>query len=147
VKFNDDVGRPRGEFILNVFRGGELIEQYRDANLVVDSSKPTLAKLLGGTVANNSVTQIAFGTSGTSPAPGNTSITSPYQKAIDTVTYPASNQVSFNFSLGTGEANGMGILEFGLLTTAGALFARKVRTSALNKDTDLTLSGSWIISF
>lgn len=147
VIFNDDVGRPRGEFILNVYRGGELIEQYRDANLVVDSSKPTLAKLLGGNVANNSVTQIAFGTSGAAPAAGNTAITNPYAKTIDTVTYPASNQVSFNFSLGTGEANSMAILEFGLLTTAGALFARKVRTTALNKESDLTLSGSWIISF
>lgn len=147
MKIADDVGRPRGEFILNVFRGSELIEEYRDANLVVDSSKPTLAKLLGGSVTNNSVTQIAFGTSGSLPAAGNTSITSPFAKAIDTVTYPASNQVSFNFSLGTGEANGKSILEFGLLTAAGVLFARKVRSSALGKESDLTLSGSWIISF
>jgi hypothetical protein len=147
VKLNDDVSRPRGEFILNVFRGSELIEQYRDKNLVVDSSKQVLAKLLGGTVTGNSVTQIGFGTSGTAPDVGNTSITNPFQKAIDSVTYPATNQVSFNFSLGTGEANGKAILEFGLLTAAGALFARKVRAAALNKDTDITLSGSWVISF
>lgn len=151
MNLNDDVGhdlgRPRGEFILNVYRGGELIEEYRDANLVVDGSKQILSRLLGGTVANNSVTQISFGTSGTDPVAGNTSITSPFTKAIDTVTYPSANQVSFNFSLGTGEANGKAVLEFGLLTAAGALFARKTRASALNKESDITLSGSWVISF
>lgn len=147
VKLTDDVSGPRGEFILNIYRGGELVEQYRDANLIVDGYKQLLSRLIGGAVANNSVTQISFGTSGTAPAAGNTAITNPFTKPIDTVTYPAANQVSFNFSLGTAEANGKAILEFGLLSAGNVLFARKVRSTVLNKESDLTLSGSWVITF
>jgi hypothetical protein len=139
--------QPRGEFQLRVYRGGDLVEEWVEKNLIVDGSKFALAHLLGGDVTGNSVKQIAFGTSGTAPASGNTSITNSYPKLIDSVTYPASNQVSFNFSLGTGEANGKAIMEFGLLTEVGTLFARKVRVSALNKESDISLSGSWIISF
>jgi hypothetical protein len=147
VKLTDDVKGPTGRFVLNVFKHGQLIERFEEDNLVVDASKQPLAKLLGGSVTNQSVTQIAFGTNGTAPANSNTAITSPYTKGFDSVTYPASNQVSFNFSLGSTEDNGVAIIEFGLLTAAGALFARKVRSSALNKDTDISFTGSWIISF
>ncbi|HCE08616.1 MAG TPA: hypothetical protein DEQ40_08450, partial [Oxalobacteraceae bacterium] len=75
------------------------------------------------------------------------SITSPFTKALDSVTYPASNQVQFNFSLATTEDNGVAIMEFGLLNGLGALYARIVRSSALNKASDISLSGSWTISF
>jgi len=147
LELADQLSAPTGEFRLRVYRGSELIEEFIEKNLIVDGSKLIHAKLLGGAVANNSVTQISFGTSGTAPASGNTSITNPYTKAIDTVTYPASNQVSFNFSLGTSENNGAAIMEFGLLTAGSALYARKVRAAALSKASDLTLSGSWIITF
>lgn len=147
TQLSDQAPGPTGKFILRVYRGSELVEEFIEDNLVVDGSKLMLSKLLGGSVTNNSVTQISFGTSGTAPAAGNTTITNPYTKAIDTVTYPATGQVSFNFSLGTGEANGKAILEFGLLSGGSALFARKVRATALNKESDLTLSGSWLITF
>lgn len=147
IEFSSQADELRGDFYLRIYRGAELVEEWVEKNQIVDGSKFALSRLLGGAVANNSVTQIAFGTSNAAPAPGNTAITNAYTKAIDTVTYPATNQVSFNFSLGTGEANGTAIMEFGLLTAAGTLFARKVRNSALNKDTDLTLAGSWVISF
>lgn len=138
---------PRGHFILNVFRAGELIERFEEKNLIVAGSKQVHAKLLGGAVANQSVTQIGFGTSGAAPAAGNTGLTNVYLKAIDSVSYPASNQVQFNFSLSSTEDNGVAIMEFGLFTAAGTLYARKVRSAALNKDTDVSLSGSWIITF
>ena len=138
---------PQGRFILNVFRRGELIEVFDEKNLIVTNSKQIHAKLLGGSVANQSVTQIGFGTNGTAPAAGNTGLTGTYLKAVDAVSYPATNQVQFNFSLSSSENNGMSILEFGLFTAGGALYARKVRSAPLNKDSDLSLSGSWIISF
>lgn len=144
----DDYSKaPSGLFVLNVFRRGELIERMEEKNLIVDGSKQVHAKLLGGDVTNRSVTQFSVGTSGTAPAAGNTTITSPYTKALDLVTYPATNQVQFSFSLGTGEANGKAILEFGLLTAGGVLYARKVRTLALNKESDISFAGTWTISF
>lgn len=147
MNLNDGIGVPRGEFVLNTYRAGVLVDQYRDANLVVDGSKFILSRLLGGAVANNSVTQVLFGTVGGAPAAGNTAITSPFAKTVTSVTYPADNQVSFNFSLDSSESNGKAILEFGLVTAAGRLFARKTRSTPLNKESDISLSGSWIITF
>lgn len=138
---------PRGLFVLDVYRRGELIERYEDKNLIVDGSKQVHAKLIGGSVANQSIAKFGVGTSGTAPANGNTSLTNSYIKAIDSVTYPQTNQASFAFSLGTAEANGLAIIEFGLFTTAGTLYARKVRSAALNKDTDISFAGTWTISF
>jgi len=138
---------PTGHFRLEVYRAGNLIEVFEEKNLIVNNSKQIHAKLLGGAVANQSVTKIGFGTNTAAPAAGNTGLTGAYMKAIDTVTYPATNQVSFNFSLAASENNGMSIGEFGLFTAAGTLYARKTRTTALPKESDLSFSGSWVISF
>lgn len=144
---------PTGYLVLDAYRGGELVERielvehFEGENLIVDGSKQTHARLLGGDVTNRSVTQIGFGTNGTAPVGGNTALTSAYMKAIDAVSYPATNQVQFAFSLGSGEANGKAIMEFGLFTAAGVLYARKVRTAALNKDSDLSFTGTWTITF
>lgn len=141
------VERPSGLFELRVFRRGELIEEWADRNLVVDKYKVTHARLLGGDVANRSVTKISVGTNGTTPAAGNTAITNPFTKAITAVTYPATNSVRFSFSIGTSEANGKAILEFGLLTAGDLLYARKTRAAALNKESDISFSGTWTITF
>lgn len=138
---------PTGDFLMRVYRRGELIEVIDEKNLIVDNSKLIHAHLLGGDVTNRSVTQIAFGTNPAAPVGGNTTITGAYTKAIDTVSYPATNQVRFAFSLGTGEANGMAISEFGLLTAGSMLYARKVRSAPLNKDSDLSFAGTWTINY
>lgn len=138
---------PSGLFVLDIYRRGELIERVEEKNLIVDNSKQTHARLLGGDVVNRSVTKFGVGTNGTAPAAGNTTLTASFTKAVDGTTYPATNQVQFSFSLASAEANGMAILEFGLFTAAGVLYARKVRATALNKDTDISFSGSWTISF
>jgi hypothetical protein len=147
MRLSDEVYRPTGHFHLEVFQGGEVIEVVDEPNLVVDASKFPLSRLIGGTVANNSVTTFGVGTNGATPSAGNTVLTSSFTKAFDSVTFPATNQVSFNFSLGTTEANGVAILEFGLLTAAGTLFARKTRASALNKASDISFTGAWVITF
>lgn len=146
-RLEDFAQAPSGLFTLNVYQKGELIEVFQEKNLIVNNSKQIHANLLGGAVTNQSVTKIAFGTNGTAPSSGDTTITGAYTKLLDNVTYPSSNQVQFNFSLGSGEDNGQAILEFGLITGGGTLYARKVRSTALNKASDLSLTGSWVISF
>lgn len=138
---------PTGHFLLKVFHGLELVETMDEANLIVDGSKQAHAHLIGGDVTNRSVTKIGFGTSGTAAAAGNTTLTGSFVKNIDSVEYPSTTQVRFNFSLASGENNGMAILEFGLLTAGSVLYARKVRSTALNKASDLSFSGSWTITF
>lgn len=136
-----------GVFRLKVFRRGALIEAIEERNLVVDLAKTGLARMLGSDLTNRPITQIGFGTSGTAPAAGNTSLTGGYYKNHDGATFPGAGQVSFAFSLASGENNGMAILEFGLLTASSTLYARKTRTTALNKESDITLSGTWTLTF
>lgn len=145
----DSLLHPNGHFLLKVFHKGLIVPELcmDEANLIVNGSKQVHARLLGGDVTNRSITQIGFGTSGTAPAGGNTSLTGVFLKAVDLVAYPNTNEVRFDFSLGAGENNGMAILEFGLFTAGSALYARKVRSVVLNKDSDLSFSGSWTISF
>lgn len=144
---DNPVDAPNGRLVINVFKRGVLVETFDEQNLIVDGYKQTHARLLGGDVTNRSVTQFGVGTNGTAPAAGNTALTGAFTKAIDTVSYPATNQVKFDFSLSSAEANGMAILEFGLFTGGGVLYARRVRSSALNKDSDISISGSWTITF
>ena len=138
--------RPTGLFLLKTFLRGELVDVYEDKNLVVDNYKLIHSKLLGGQAG--AVTQFGVGTSATAPAAGNTALTNQFLKALDSApTYPTTSSVSFAFSLASGEANGLAISEFGLFTAAGLLYARKTRPSPLNKDTDLSFTGAWVISF
>jgi hypothetical protein len=148
VQLRDDLMTwPTGHFELNIFRRGRLIEEVRERNLIVGGASGVLASLVGGTVTSNSITQIGFGTNGAAAALSNTALTGPFLKAVDSVTYPAAGQVAFAFSLGSTQANGTAIFEFGLLTAAGTLFARKVRSAAFAKDTDFSLSGVWTLQF
>lgn len=144
---NDDANcRPKGILTLRMFRDGvEVVEE--GFNLVVDLSKQQLARLIGGDVANRSITKIGFGTSGTAPAAGNTTLAGAYVKALGSVSYPTTNSVEFAFTLGTTEANGMSIMEFGLFTAGDVLFARKTRAGAIVKDSDLAIAGTWRINF
>lgn len=138
-----------GHFHLRVFRRGLLVPELclDEPNLVVDVAKLSLAHLLGGDVTQRSVTQIGFGSNIAAPASTNTALATPFVKTLDSVAYPSSSQVAFNFSLASSEANGLQIAEFGLLCANGNLFARKVRNSALPKDTDISFTGTWTISF
>ena len=138
---------PKGFVSLRVFRRGRLIDEWCERNLVVNGARQVHALLIGGTFANNNIAQIGFGTGLSAPAAGNTNLTAPFLKALDSVTFPAPGQATFSFSLATAEANGMQIGEFGLFTAAGVLYARKTRAAALAKDSDISLSGSWSIIF
>jgi hypothetical protein len=137
LRIFDTAQKPEGRFILRVYRKGRLIEVVDEPNLIVTGASQNIAQLVGGQFTGNNVTQIGFGTNGTAPVVGNTGLTAPYYKALDSITFPASGEASFNFSLSSTQDNGVAIFEFGLFTAAGGLFARKVRSAALN----------WIVTF
>jgi len=108
-----------------------------------------LARLLAGNFTNRNVNRIAFGTNGTAPALGNTTITGSYLKNISGIEYPADGVVQFNWKLETTEANGKAILEFGLICADSSLFSRRVRDSGkpINKESDISLDGWWRVEF
>ena len=137
----------KGTFALKVFNAkGELLEEYQDENLIVSGGKNCLAILLSAANANKRVTKIGFGTDATSPSSGDVGLTSSYVKAIDSYSTTDVTSVVFSWTLGTSEANGKAIQEFGLIAVDNTLFARKTR-SVINKTSDLRLEGTWRIQF
>lgn len=145
MNLSDRIELPTGRLILDIFQDGRLVEHFDESNMVVVGMVTAQMQLLGGT--GTPITKIGFGTNGTAPVWNNTALTNSYVKSLGTVEYPASNQVKFNFTLGTTEANGKSISEFGLLTTGGVLVTRKVRSSPISKTSGVSFTGSWIITF
>lgn len=127
--------------------GRALAEHDNHPNIIVDLAKEEQARLLGGDTTNRSITKIGVGIGTGAAAPGNTSLTSAFTRVITGVTYPTAGQVRFAFTIGSGEANGLAITEFGLFTAGDVLFARRVRAGAINKASDLTLTGTWTITY
>ncbi len=124
----------------------QVLEEYTGENLIVNSGRSGLARLISGDSSNREVDRIGFGTNGTDPDSGDTSLTDAFEKSIDGVSYPDPQSVKFDFELGYTEANGKNIQEFGLLCANNDLFSRKTR-SVIVKTDDFKIVGSWTIIF
>jgi hypothetical protein len=135
----------RGEFRMRVYRKGVLIEAYEDRNLIVNGARSAIARLISGDGTGKNINRIAFGTGNAAPSPDNTAITGAFVKNLTGYSFPMTGQVLFSWNLLTTEANGKGILEFGLLCADNTLFARKIRTKPLEKDSDISIEGQWLI--
>jgi hypothetical protein len=146
VKLTENIPM-RGIFQMKVFRAGILIEEYEDHNLIVNGARFQMAHLVAGEVAGRHVTQIAFGTSGTAPDVTDTAIANQFVKNLSGFSYPEAGRVQFDWELLVTENNGMAILEFGLLSQDGTLFARRTRTNPIYKESDISIEGHWTIIF
>ena len=133
----------RGIFELTVKKGGQVIETYRDDNLIVNGARNQAARFFAGDGANRAIAKIAFGTSGAAPAVTDTVITNADTKAVSGFEYPDMGQVQTNWILNTDEANGMAIMEFGLLSADGTLLCRKIRDNPIHKEADISIEGHW----
>ncbi len=143
----EDVIIVKGEFSLVISdENGNIIEEFLDKNLVVNVGKDSLCHLLAGAGSGKQITKISFGTNGSGAALTDTVITGAFTKALGAVTYPEFNSVSFAWTLGLSENNGMAITEFGLMSNDLTLFARKVR-SVINKTSSIQFDGVWKINF
>ncbi|HEY0205072.1 MAG TPA: hypothetical protein VGC15_13095 [Acetobacteraceae bacterium] len=147
--FRDPGPRPvQGRFVLDVYRGGRLVEHVDESNLVVVNAGVILAGLLGGSIAAPGLTQLGVGTSMIPSDYGNTTLTNPYLRPLNAADYPVLGSVRCAFELDAEEANGMSIGEFGLFSAGGLLFARKYRFFApIPKDASTSLRGTWTIAF
>lgn len=134
----------KGSFSLKIFnKEGELLEDYKDENLVVGSGKSIVTGLIAGDTSIY-INQIAVGTNGTDPAVGDSQITGAFIKDISSYNFPQSNAVMFTWEIAADEANNMSIREFGLLLSDNTLFARKTRSEILKTDA-VRLVGTWKI--
>lgn len=138
----------RGSLELIIRRRGNIVERDVESNLIVNVARQNMAKLLAGQGTNRSITQVAVGTNPNPPSPDDTAITTPFIKPINGFSYPTPTSVRFDFTILESEANGMAIVEFGLLAADGSLFARRTRSGkVIEKDQDLQIDGFWTILF
>lgn len=136
-----------GVLEIKIFRKGELVEKWESENLVVDAGRTIMAKLVGGQTGLH-ISKVAFGSNGSDPAPGDTTIQNAFTKAVSAVSYPATSQVKFDFILLESEANGLSIREFGLICVDNTLFARRTRGGkVIDKASDFSIQGQWTIFF
>lgn len=144
----DTIGNLKGLFYLEIIcaKTGKILEKYRDNNLVVNGGRTAVVTLLGAATAGKQLTKLSVGTNGTAPVGTDTAITGAFTKNLGAVSYPTISSVKFEFQLGAGDANGIGIREFGIVCLDDTLFARKTR-ELINKNSDIILNGSWTISF
>ena len=136
----------RGTLTIEVRRNGVLVDVFTDENLIVNSAKNQLARLIGGDGTNRNITHFGVGV-GTSPAqPDNATLQGAVWKPISSVSYPETGKAQFYWNLTTADANGLALTEFGLRCADGTLFSRKQR-AAIYKQADIALSGTWTIAF
>jgi len=166
INFIEELGEQKplkGVLTCRVYRhiNGEkhLIEVIEENNLIVDLARVQMAHLIAGDTTGRIIKQIGFGLSGTEPTVEDTSLTDPFIKNVDGFEYPEVaqytdgteyqrvGQTQINWSLSLSEGNGKAIKEFGLFTENGKLFARRVRVSPINKESDISLEGTWTILF
>lgn len=141
---HDTCRRPRGEFQARAYRRGRLFWELTEPNLVVDLADVALPKLVSGAIT---IADIGVGTDATAPAAGDTGLTDAVLRSLSSVSYPAAGKVAWSWRILASEANGLAIREFGLFDSTGALFARKTTAAAIDKDADVTISGTWALTW
>ena len=134
----------RGHVHLEVRKSGELIDVDDDHNVVVSGGRAMLAGVLGGRDAGKYITQVGVGTSAAAATESDTDLASKALIAISSATYDGA-KVRFNFTIGSGQANGLTIRELGLFFSNGTMFSRRVRKSAIGKEDDIEIAGYWDI--
>ena len=142
-----DYLKMKGELYYQVKRNGQLIAEYDDHNLIVDTGRLELAKMfIGGTAKY--ITHIGIGTNGAEPLPTDTTLQNLLLLPVTTA-YFEKLTAHFDFEIGRNVANGMNIKEFGLFYNDGTMFSRLSRGEGknLNKESDIEISGWWEIDF
>lgn len=138
-----------GRLKLNVFKhiNGDkiLIDEFEDNNLIVLSGKQILTFLLAGEPGNHRITKCGVGENPITPYFDDTGLTNPFIKNVDGYTLLEPTVVQWNFSIAPSEAVGLNIAEYGLFSTDGQIFARKVRVPVIPKDNSISFSGDWTV--
>jgi hypothetical protein len=145
----EDIIKIVGSFHAKIFKmvNGLPVCQFEidDPNKVVTLGKGITCKLLANDGVNNFINKIYFGTSNIIVTAADTTITDPFSKDITDYEFPSDTSVKFNFMLELTDPDKV-VKEYGLMSNAGELFARKVGTP-IDKKGDIFIEGAWTITF
>jgi hypothetical protein len=125
---------------------GQILKRYKLRNLVVTSGLNLIRDLLAQ-VPTTGPTHIAFGTSNTAAASGQTALVAEVQRFPLAVPSRANLAVVFKYYLGTSYMNGTTIREAGLFNASNVLVARRVVSPEVPKDTDVAVTWAWTLTF
>ena len=112
LQFQDAMAPCKGEFHIDVLKGGRLIDEIHDHNLVVDVGRIRLAELAAGTKENKHITQIGLGSGSETEDASDIALTNQILLPLSNVTVTG-RDVRFDFFIDTDEANGLKVHEFG----------------------------------
>jgi hypothetical protein len=128
----------RGVWTFEHLDGDTVVSSRTQENLIVTTGKNLALDRLFGLGSAVAIAGMAVGTSGTAAAPGDTAITGAVFKGFDSTPVRTGQTVTAQTTYGTSEAN-IAIREVGLLTAAGGVLFNRIVTSAITKDSALSL--------
>jgi hypothetical protein len=141
---------------------GKVIHSFEEKNLVVNVAKNILVRLLAG--EGPPISHIILGVDDASETLDDTTIGGlslaampegknyqnsefvAFKQPLRDFNFRTDNSVTFHWEIGYFEAVGLRIQEYGLSTTDGQLFSRKVR-GLITKGDDIAIEGEWTLSF
>jgi len=130
-----------GEVVLELRRKGVVIERQELKNLIVNTGKERVAKLINGVDSPTSFGYIAIGEGTTSPTANDTALESEVTRASATKSYNSYKAVyEYTFSFSSGES--YAITEAGIFDDAiasGSTMLNRLTFSAKNVDSDTDL--------
>ena len=145
LSYRDTVKPCKGEFHIDVVKGGKVVEEISDHNLVVDVARQRLAELSAGT-STAYITQIGCGSGSAPEAAEDTELVEQQLFPLTGVTVEE-RDAKFSFTIDNSQANGLAIREFGLFCSDGLMFTHRVRDGVIEKKSDIQLKGCWILHF
>lgn len=136
-----------GRLHLKVVRGGEVVEDWQDHNLIMDAARPRIRDLCSGEMHGAFISYLGVGEGQKPVSATDTTLTNCVVVPFSNVGKPDASTARFGFLIGTDVANGLAIREFGLFCGDGTLFAKRVRDRVIEKDADVSIFGYWDIIF
>ena len=141
-----DTTKPcKGEFHIDVFKGGRPLCSFGDHNLVVEAGRIRLAELASG-LSTDYISQIGVGDGAETEKDTDTALSNQMLFPLDKASVTG-RDARFDFSIDNTQANGLKIHEFGLFCKDGMMFSHRVRKGIIEKEDDIQIRGYWILHF
>ena len=140
----------KGQLKLEVYKhdphgGKALVDEFTGENLVTLSGAQIISYLMAGEPGNHVITKVGIGENDSYPDITDNSLQNGELTALGGYAFLEPTVIQWYFDIGVTVGNGLDVAEFGLYSEDEQLFARKIRTPAIEKDSSVSLRGYWTI--
>jgi hypothetical protein len=138
-----------GRLQLDIFKniGGRKVRigGFDDDNKITLSGKQVMAFLITGEPGNHVISKFGVGEGTSFPDDYDTGLTNGFIRELVGYRFLEDTVVQWDFRIDADEAVGLNVGEFALYSADEQLFARKIRTPVIAKDSSMILSGQWTV--